>query len=104
FNVAPVPGLYPVSLPDALPICRPVGFEHPVVKTSRRCFTKGRIRYGYREAASVVASIMHCDDMHPVRSHVSHIHQRQAGGGEIEDRKSTRLNSSHVKISYAVFC
>src|SRR5690606_39828565 len=24
--------------------------------------------------------------------------------GEIEDRKSTRLNSSHVKISYAVFC
>src|SRR5690606_40977683 len=24
--------------------------------------------------------------------------------GEILDRKSTRLNSSHVKISYAVFC
>src|SRR5436309_1138908 len=24
--------------------------------------------------------------------------------GVIEDRKSTRLNSSHVKISYAVFC
>src|SRR5690606_41023782 len=24
--------------------------------------------------------------------------------GEVEDRKSTRLNSSHVKISYAVFC
>src|SRR5436309_11389685 len=27
---------------------------------------------------------------------------RGLGGGE--DRKSTRLNSSHVKISYAVFC
>src|SRR5690606_42151940 len=28
-----------------------------------------------------------------------------AGVGESErDRKSTRLNSSHVKISYAVFC
>src|SRR5699024_12384997 len=26
------------------------------------------------------------------------------GGGRIEDRKSTRLNSSHVSISYAVFC
>src|SRR5690606_40186399 len=27
------------------------------------------------------------------------------GGGSIRiDRKSTRLNSSHVKISYAVFC
>src|SRR5690606_42087212 len=24
--------------------------------------------------------------------------------GDAEDRKSTRLNSSHVKISYAVFC
>src|SRR5690606_41528648 len=24
--------------------------------------------------------------------------------GVFEDRKSTRLNSSHVKISYAVFC
>src|SRR5690606_41054277 len=26
------------------------------------------------------------------------------GQGAISDRKSTRLNSSHVKISYAVFC
>src|SRR5436309_8086882 len=25
-------------------------------------------------------------------------------GEPVEDRKSTRLNSSHVKISYAVFC
>src|SRR5690606_41840536 len=30
---------------------------------------------------------------------------REVAPGEIgEDRKSTRLNSSHVKISYAVFC
>src|SRR5437870_13673051 len=27
-----------------------------------------------------------------------------APSGEVEDRKSTRLNSSHVAISYAVFC
>src|SRR5204863_8465642 len=26
------------------------------------------------------------------------------GGGRSKDRKSTRLNSSHVEISYAVFC
>src|SRR2546430_12456482 len=26
------------------------------------------------------------------------------GGGAAEDRKSTRLNSSHSQISYAVFC
>src|SRR5690606_41077000 len=28
----------------------------------------------------------------------------EVAGDESEDRKSTRLNSSHVKISYAVFC
>src|SRR5690606_41636987 len=28
----------------------------------------------------------------------------QFPGEQAEDRKSTRLNSSHVKISYAVFC
>src|SRR5690606_41110551 len=27
-----------------------------------------------------------------------------AGAGGLGDRKSTRLNCSHVKISYAVFC
>src|SRR5437870_7352562 len=27
-----------------------------------------------------------------------------APGGKMRDRKSTRLNSSHVAISYAVFC
>src|SRR5437667_8478713 len=27
-----------------------------------------------------------------------------AGGDGPEDRKSTRLNSSHITISYAVFC
>src|SRR5436305_9668805 len=29
---------------------------------------------------------------------------RPAAGGGRKDRKSTRLNSSHVRISYAVFC
>src|SRR3712207_8513129 len=28
----------------------------------------------------------------------------QVAGGDEEDRKSTRLNSSHANISYAVFC
>src|SRR5690606_41463140 len=30
--------------------------------------------------------------------------QLAQGTGQPPDRKSTRLNSSHVKISYAVFC
>src|SRR3712207_8021778 len=28
----------------------------------------------------------------------------QASGADLPDRKSTRLNSSHANISYAVFC
>src|SRR5690606_40938493 len=33
-----------------------------------------------------------------------HPHQLHVRVPAIRDRKSTRLNSSHVKISYAVFC
>src|SRR3989442_12055116 len=36
------------------------------------------------------------------RPHFSHSGNR--GQSPIRDRKSTRLNSSHVRISYAVFC
>src|SRR5262245_63493306 len=32
------------------------------------------------------------------------IAHQAAGGDELADRKSTRLNSSHLGISYAVFC
>src|SRR5690606_40347737 len=35
-----------------------------------------------------------------VAADAARLHRRAAAG----DRKSTRLNSSHVKISYAVFC
>src|SRR6266511_3378419 len=39
---------------------------------------------------------------------VAELERRFGDGGEsrrgVQDRKSTRLNSSHVKISYAVFC
>src|SRR5688572_31335261 len=32
------------------------------------------------------------------------VREELAGVVELEDRKSTRLNSSHSQISYAVFC
>src|SRR5690606_41327588 len=35
---------------------------------------------------------------------VEHVVQRVVERAQVGDRKSTRLNSSHVKISYAVFC
>src|SRR5690606_40689802 len=34
----------------------------------------------------------------------AHAMQSVMALSDVEDRKSTRLNSSHVKISYAVFC
>src|SRR5690349_24799481 len=40
------------------------------------------------------------DEIH----HVLHGRERADAGHVREDRKSTRLNSSHVEISYAVFC
>src|SRR5690625_6849339 len=39
----------------------------------------------------------------PLPEHREHRERRKAGH-RVEDRKSTRLNSSHVAISYAVFC
>src|SRR3712207_8451828 len=42
-------------------------------------------------------------ELHPVRADHAVIALRQAGD-EFIDRKSTRLNSSHANISYAVFC
>src|SRR3712207_8593072 len=40
-----------------------------------------------------------------VRVHAERADARARGGGEVrQDRKSTRLNSSHANISYAVFC
>src|SRR5437870_7056249 len=39
-----------------------------------------------------------------VVEHVASKHLRRHETGKKRDRKSTRLNSSHVAISYAVFC
>src|SRR3989442_12062014 len=40
----------------------------------------------------------------PCRRHSNHACARAGEGKWSRDRKSTRLNSSHVRISYAVFC
>src|SRR3712207_7815242 len=39
-----------------------------------------------------------------IPQHLFQIPIQAAIGGKIIDRKSTRLNSSHANISYAVFC
>src|SRR5256885_6878545 len=41
---------------------------------------------------------------HAAQSHAAHQPLDCAAGHDDADRKSTRLNSSHLVISYAVFC
>src|SRR5690606_41708065 len=100
----PASDCHPVSLHDALPIC-------PQIAT-------GPLRCEYAEAEVVEAAHDRCDRRLVAIVH-RHAHGTGAGHGpargdlrlreghperlvEAQDRKSTRLNSSHVKISYAV--
>src|SRR5699024_12058677 len=82
FDDSPATELHTLSLHDALPISpeagRRGGSSEAGVESVFRC--RGRARAPGSGEAEVV---------------------RQRPG---RDRKSTRLNSSHVSISYAVFC
>src|SRR5256885_9422426 len=40
----------------------------------------------------------------PGQRHDREVHHGDGGENQLVDRKSTRLNSSHLVISYAVFC
>src|SRR5207253_10316849 len=80
-----------LSLHDALPIYRAPAAFRPIVEDGRQRQTGNdseRNRFGY-ECASAVEF---CSGT------------RKTFGRDPGDRKSTRLNSSHVAISYAVFC
>src|SRR5207249_11733626 len=44
------------------------------------------------------------DDPQPLLIEASYVQRDEPAAVGAEDRKSTRLNSSHVSISYAVFC
>ena len=57
---------------------------------------KDYLTHGLRRRASELAT----DELGPRRDNEIAMMQRR----EVEDRKSTRLNSSHRCISYAVFC
>src|SRR5690606_42079146 len=43
-------------------------------------------------------------DFKSVNTHAARYQNLSINQAKLSDRKSTRLNSSHVKISYAVFC
>src|SRR2546430_12718430 len=79
FNDTATTEIYTLSLHDALPILYQLGEAHPLFAS-----------LGARQAAQRLA-----DREVPVRPVGIHAHQ---------DRKSTRLNSSHSQISDAVLC
>src|SRR5207244_8194359 len=78
FNDTPTTEIYTLSLHDALPI-----FSSHAADTSRPCSAESRISFAGHSAQSGFD---------------------RAPSAEHGDRKSTRLNSSHQIISYAVFC
>src|SRR5207248_8857966 len=98
-NQTPTPQIYTLSLHDALPISRVAGHDRG------RCIDDRQ--RGIVDVIGVISA--------PRRRTAGHQweHQRDedphAIGGSKScarrgDRKSTRLNSSHRTISYAVFC
>src|SRR3712207_7633520 len=82
FNDAATTEIYTLSLHDALPISRRCGGQgvwRPSPASPRRCWTSAPSATGWPSSR-------------PPRTPPP------------PDRKSTRLNSSHANISYAVFC
>src|SRR3712207_7140058 len=85
FNDTATTEIYTLSLHDALPIC---WHEFPLAMTGRGPPPGGSIR--------------HVNPATPCRSELSW--RSPSVRERVIDRKSTRLNSSHANISYAVFC
>src|SRR5690606_40012877 len=63
-----------------------------------------RIQVQRRGAVALEALAINDRDRHTFAVSCGHPNELARIIVRIEDRKSTRLNSSHVKISYAVFC
>src|SRR5205085_4790224 len=99
FHPPATPAIYTLSLHDALPIS---GVGRPPSQRAAR----GR---AHREETAPVcgehrAGLEVGTDRDEVSVGSGRIRQQPARRRGLEDRKSTRLNSSHSQISYAVFC
>src|SRR3712207_7190169 len=93
FNDTATTEIYTLSLHDALPIS---GGEDEGAHPQRHV---QRGREAELDGRTVERAVERGEDF-PVAVG----QQRQDTGEEHLDRKSTRLNSSHANISYAVFC
>src|SRR3712207_7649353 len=91
FNDTATTEIYTLSLHDALPICIPERFGD---RLGNLCFVSGHALYGEEPHQMIFRH----RDVEGERSAAHRLFPLLA------DRKSTRLNSSHANISYAVFC
>src|SRR5204862_7638104 len=93
--------IYPLSLHDALPISLMVGLSvlgHAQLAVDTALAREAAAIPGSFRSAVIVANPRAADAT--VRMNFV----KSDGALALADRKSTRLNSSHVEISYAVFC
>src|SRR5690606_41849298 len=96
YNASASTDTLPLSLHDALPICSdPTQGDHPGRLSVEGQDPEGVV--GRQVVEEAEARLLGQIKLGPLFLVLSH------GTGAV-DRKSTRLNSSHVKISYAVFC
>src|SRR5207302_9172080 len=91
FNDPATTDIYTLSLHDALPICRHGVEGLPDVDPREE------------DLADHLAEAARPPELTEERTGQDE-HEPAADVPAPRDRKSTRLNSSHVKISYAVFC
>src|SRR5205814_9552401 len=103
-NNPPTTYTYTLSLHDALPICRiqPAKIEK-IVEQAQADINKTIKEKG--EQAAYECGVIGLDQR--ILLILGRLHFRTSYGQNVlrhSDRKSTRLNSSHLGISYAVFC
>src|SRR5204863_7210266 len=101
FDGTPTPVLYSLSLHDALPISL-VTLEHPRGGALPAVGGGGRADLRQHRVADprLRRNTLDGEDLGESRG-TGYAHLVVL---RVIDRKSTRLNSSHVEISYAVFC
>src|SRR5207248_6495853 len=99
-HAPPATQIYTLSLHDALPISHLIDEADQVLGNLVAFLPERRERLGQRRLHAIV----HAKCLEQRKNHGEQRRQRQQGLESQGDRKSTRLNSSHRTISYAVFC
>src|SRR2546430_11369975 len=100
FNDTATTEIYTLSLHDALPISIHLDqLELPALRQFQLSLQPETVEQRLRDVeGDVVESTLRREQQ------LEHVAFVAALAGQRKDRKSTRLNSSHSQISYAVFC